>query len=137
MRLSKNFFLRVIPVQEPIGRPVPRVAGGFADVLLRQRSADRPKSGYPADIVHQGEPRPHPLYIHFQFEAQGEAVHVPVDTDAGKDRLDNAQPSGMGLIPCSVSIFAFNSLIGLGCRVSTCLIGSNRFCHYGNWQLAK
>ena len=42
-----------------------------------------------ADIVYQSEQSP--LYIHLGFGTQSEAVHVLLDTDIGKHRLDNAQ----------------------------------------------
>jgi hypothetical protein len=45
---------------------------------------DRPKGMDFADIVYQGEQPP--LYIHFQFGAYREAVHVLLHTDVGKDR---------------------------------------------------
>jgi hypothetical protein len=48
---------------------------------------ERPKGVDLADIVYQGEQSP--LYIHFQFGAQGEAVHAFMHTDVGKDRLDD------------------------------------------------
>jgi hypothetical protein len=38
--------------------------------------------------MHQSEPPP--LYIHFAFGAQGDAVHAFMHTDLVKDRLDNA-----------------------------------------------
>jgi len=52
-----------------------------------------PKSVDLADIVHQSEQSP--LYIHFPFRAQGEAVHTLLHTDVGKDRFDNAQTPGI------------------------------------------
>ena len=48
-----------------------------------------------ADIVHESEQSP--LYIHFQFRAQGEALHALVDTDVGKDRFHDPQASGVDL----------------------------------------
>jgi hypothetical protein len=45
-----------------------------------------------ADIMDQGEPRTRPLYIHFQFGPEREAVHALVHTDVGKDRLDDTCP---------------------------------------------
>ena len=52
-----------------------------------------PKDVNLADIVNQSEQPP--LYIHFQFGAEREAVHVLLHTDVGKDRLDNTQTSGI------------------------------------------
>ena len=43
-----------------------------------------------ADIVNQSEPRTYALYIHFVFGALGEAVHLLMHTDVGKDWLDHA-----------------------------------------------
>ena len=43
-----------------------------------------------ADIVNKSEPRTRPLYIHFAFGTQGEAVYVLTHTDIGKDRFENA-----------------------------------------------
>lgn len=48
-----------------------------------------------ADIVHESEQSP--LYIHFQFRAEGEALHALVDTDVGKDRFHDPQASGVDL----------------------------------------
>ena len=56
----------------------------------------RPKGVDLTDIVYQSEQPP--LYIHFQFGTQSEAVHALVHTDVGKDRLDNAQSSGVDLL---------------------------------------
>ena len=36
-----------------------------------------------ANIVDQSEPRTRPLYIHFIFGAEGEAVHVLVNANIG------------------------------------------------------
>jgi hypothetical protein len=54
-----------------------------------------PEDGDPADIVNQNEPRTHPLYIHFTFESQGEAMHPLLDAEIGKGRLHDHQPSGI------------------------------------------
>ena len=48
-----------------------------------------------ADIVHQGKQPP--LDIHLGFGAQGEVVQTLLDTDIGKDRLNNGQASGIDL----------------------------------------
>lgn len=56
-------------------------------------SGQRPKGVDFADIVDQSEQPP--LYIHFPFGTEREAVHVLVHTEIGKDRLDNSQPSGI------------------------------------------
>ena len=40
-----------------------------------------------------------PLDIHFAFGAQGEAVHPLVDTEVGKDRFNDPQPSGVEALP--------------------------------------
>jgi hypothetical protein len=58
---------------------------------------DHPKSVDFPDIVHQSEQPP--LYIYFPYGTQSEAVHALVDTDVGKDRLDNAKPSGVDTLP--------------------------------------
>jgi len=55
---------------------------------------DAYKSVHLANIVHQGEPRTRPLYIHFQFDAQGEAVHALVNTDIGKRRVSTGSTLG-------------------------------------------
>jgi hypothetical protein len=56
----------------------------------------RPEGVDLADIVNQSEQ--YPLYIHFTFGAQGEAIHVLMHADVGKDRLDNGQPSRIDLL---------------------------------------
>jgi hypothetical protein len=53
-----------------------------------------------ADIVKQREPRTRPLYIHFTFGSQGEAMHPLLDTDIGKDRFHDLQPSGINALSC-------------------------------------
>ena len=45
------------------------------------------------DIVHQREQPP--LYVHFRFRTKRESVQALVDTEVGKDRLNNAQSSGI------------------------------------------
>ena len=60
---------------------------------LRIGLCQRPEHVDFADIVYQSEQPP--LYIHFQFGPQREAVHALLDTDVGKHRLDNTQPSGV------------------------------------------
>ncbi|MFZ5888951.1 MAG: hypothetical protein ACOYYF_15980 [Chloroflexota bacterium] len=46
-----------------------------------------------ADIVNHRIQSP--LHIHLGFGAERKAVHVLVETDVGKDRLDNFQPLGV------------------------------------------
>lgn len=56
-------------------------------------SGERPEDVDLADLVNQSvQP---PLYIHFQFRAQREAVHALVHTDIGKDWLHDAKPPGI------------------------------------------
>ena len=57
---------------------------------------DRPERVDLADIMYQSEQSP--LYIHFQFGPESEAVHALLDTDVGKDRLDDSQPSGINTL---------------------------------------
>ena len=54
---------------------------------------DRPKGVDLADVMYDGKQVP--LYIHFQFGPYCEAVHVLVDTDVGKDRLDDPESPGI------------------------------------------
>lgn len=65
---------------------------------LCQGLDQRPKGVDLADIVDQSEPRTRPLYIHFPFRAQREAMHTLVHTDVGKDWFDNAEPSGINAL---------------------------------------
>lgn len=60
-----------------------------------QGSVDRPKGVDLADVVNQGVPRTRPLYIHFAFRAEREAMHPLLHTNIGKDRLDNAEPKAV------------------------------------------
>lgn len=48
-----------------------------------------------ADIVDQSEQPP--LYIHFLFGTQRKAVHPLLHTNVNKDRLNNAESSGVDL----------------------------------------
>jgi hypothetical protein len=57
---------------------------------------ERLKSVDFSNTVHQNEPPP--LYIHFAFGAQDEAVHAFMHTDLGEDRLDNAGPPGVNFL---------------------------------------
>ena len=70
-------------------RPDCRSEGGLTDASLRHGSVERPKRVDLAEIVDQGGPRTHPLYIHFQYGPVREAVHALVHTDVGKVRHDN------------------------------------------------
>ena len=63
---------------------------------LRQGLDPRPEHVDLADIVYQSEQ--HPLYIHFAFGAQGEAVHALLHTDVGKDRFHDPQPPGINAL---------------------------------------
>ena len=47
----------------------------------------RPKGVDLANIVDQSEPRTRPLYIHFIFGAEGEAVHALVNANIGQRPL--------------------------------------------------
>ena len=49
-----------------------------------------------AEIMYQGEQSP--LYIHFQFGPEREAVHALLDTDVSEDRLDDSESSGIDLL---------------------------------------
>jgi hypothetical protein len=69
--------------------PVSGVVGGLTCIFFWQGSVERPEGVDLADIMDQREPRPRPLYIHFQFGPEREAVHALVYTDIGKDRLDD------------------------------------------------
>jgi len=57
---------------------------------------DRPKHVDLTDIVYQGEQPP--LYIHFPFGTQGEAIHVFMYTNVGKDRFHYPQPPRIDLL---------------------------------------
>ena len=66
---------------------------------IKQDCADldqRPKSVDFANIVHQSEQ--HPLYIHFSFRAQREAMHPLLHTDVGKHRFHDPQPPGINAL---------------------------------------
>jgi len=52
-----------------------------------------------ADIVNQSEPRTRPLYIHFGFGSQSEAVHTLMHTNVGKDRLNTPETPGIDTLP--------------------------------------
>ena len=57
---------------------------------------DRSKRVDLADIVDQSEQPP--LYIHFQFRAQGESIHALLHADIGKNRFNDTQPPGIDLL---------------------------------------
>jgi len=57
---------------------------------------DRSKRVDLADIVDQSEQPP--LYIHFQFRAQGESIHAFLHADIGKDRFNDTQSPGIDLL---------------------------------------
>ena len=72
------------------------VAGGVRGVLSRPGSVDRPKGVDLADIVDESKQLP--LYIHFPFRAQREAMHPLVDTDVGEDRFHDPQSPGINAL---------------------------------------
>ena len=57
---------------------------------------ERPKGVDFANIVYQSKQPP--LYIHFQFGTQREAVHALEHTDVGKHRLDDSQTPGINAL---------------------------------------
>ena len=77
-------------------RPNSRSEGGLTDVSLRHGSVEHSKRVDLTDIVNQSEQPP--LYIHFQFGTQREAMHALLHTDVGKDRLDDSESSGIDLL---------------------------------------
>ena len=103
--VEKPILGRAFPVQGLTERPVSRVVGSLRFFSLRQGLDQRPKGVDLADIVNQSEQSP--LYIHFPLRAQSEAMHALLHTDVGKDRLNDAQPSGIDRLPSSLSILAF------------------------------
>jgi hypothetical protein len=84
--VEKLILESTFPGQPLAEGPDYRSEGGLTDVSLRQGSVERRKSKQP------------PLYIHFQLGSQREAVHALLDTDVGKDRLDNAQSPGINAL---------------------------------------
>ena len=71
-----------------------------------------------ADVVHQGKQAP--LYIHFPFGPQSEAMHALLDTDVGKDRLNDSQASRIDLL----SLFSID--LGFHFVDQVRLLGSHR-----------
>ena len=67
---------------------------------------ERPKHVNFTNIMYQSEQSP--LYIHFGFGPQREAVHPLLHTDVGKDRLDNAQSSGIDALSLLGVHFCFH-----------------------------
>lgn len=63
--------------------------------LLKAGLGQHPKGMDFADIVDQSEQPP--LCIHFLFGTQSKAVHPLLHTDVNKDRLNNAESSGVDL----------------------------------------
>lgn len=57
---------------------------------------DRPEGVDLADVVDQSEQAP--LYIHFPFGPQSEAMHALVDTDVGKDRFHGPKSPGINAL---------------------------------------
>lgn len=82
--------------QPLVERPNSGSEGGRTDVSLRHGSVEHSKRVDLTDIVNQREQSP--LYIHFQFGTQSEAVHALLHTDVGKDRLDDCESSGIDLL---------------------------------------
>ena len=91
--VEKPILGKAFPVQGPTMRPISRLVGSFS---LCQGLDQCPVSVDLADIVNQSEQRP--LYIHFPFRAQREAVHTLLHADVCKDRFHNAKSPGIDLL---------------------------------------
>jgi hypothetical protein len=65
---------------------------------LRLGLCQRPEQVDLADIVYQSEPRTSPLYIHFPFGTEGQAMHPFLHTDVGKDRFHDPEPSDINAL---------------------------------------
>src|SRR5215211_314322 len=91
--VEKLILGSTFPGQPLVERPDSPSEGGLTDVSLGHRSAERPKRVDLAEIMYQGEQSP--LYIHFQFGPEREAVHALLDTDVSEDRLDDSESSGI------------------------------------------
>jgi len=86
---EKRILESTFPGQPLVERPDSPSEGGLTEVSLRHGSVERPKRVDLAEIMHQDEPRTRPLYSHFQFGPEREAVHTLLHTDVGEDRFHN------------------------------------------------
>jgi hypothetical protein len=64
---EKPRFQSTFPGQQLLDRPDSRFGDAKTDGFPGRGTVERPESLDLADVVHQGEPRTCPLYIHFQL----------------------------------------------------------------------
>ena len=73
---------------------------------------DRPISVDLADIVYQSEQTP--LYIHFPFRTEREAVHAFLHADVGEDRFNDPQPSAINVLALITIDLGFHRIDQIG-----------------------